>query len=303
MDKKKPAKRATSLAELREITKPLFSAVGYEKGLALKLRPTDVVITPFSKSGTTWTQQIVHTLRTRGDMDFDDISRVVPWIETSFSLGLDLDAEQRANPRAFKSHLSEDLVPKGGRYINIVRNFGDAAVSFYKFNEGWFLEPGSVPIDEFVEAQMMREDSYFKHLLSWWPRRNEPDVLFLAYELMQRNSSETVQRIAEFIGIDLDEDLLALTLEHSSLPFMLTHKDRFDDALMRKKSEEVSNLPTGSDSAKVREGKVGSRTALSKKTLTRIDEIWKKEITPVLGFGNYDEMLAELQQPYLSIVG
>ena len=303
MDKKKPAKRATSLAELREITKPLFSAVGYEKGLALKLRPTDVVITPFSKSGTTWTQQIVHTLRTRGDMDFDDISRVVPWIETSFSLGLDLDAEQRANPRAFKSHLSEDLVPKGGRYINIVRNFGDAAVSFYKFNEGWFLEPGSVPIDEFVEAQMMREDSYFKHLLSWWPRRNEPDVLFLAYELMQRNSSETVQRIAEFIGIDLDEDLLALTLEHSSLPFMLTHKDRFDDALMRKKSEEVSNLPTGSDSAKVREGKIGSRTALSKKTLTRIDETWEKEITPVLGFGNYDEMLAELQQPYLSIVG
>ena len=49
MDKKKPAKRATSLTELREITKPLFSAVGYEKGLALKLRPTDVVITPFQQ--------------------------------------------------------------------------------------------------------------------------------------------------------------------------------------------------------------------------------------------------------------
>jgi hypothetical protein len=51
MDKKKPARRATSLTELREITKPLFSAEGDEKGLKLKLRPTDVVITPFSKSG------------------------------------------------------------------------------------------------------------------------------------------------------------------------------------------------------------------------------------------------------------
>jgi hypothetical protein len=294
VDKTKPAKRATSLAELQEITKPLFSAEGYETGLALKLRPTDVVITPFGKSGTTWTQQIVHTLRTRGDMDFDDISRVVPWIETSISLGLDLDAEQRANPRAFKSHLSADLVPKGGRYINVVRDFGDAAVSMYKFNEGWFLEPGCVPIDEFVEAQMMRDDGYFKHLLSWWPRRNDHDVLFLAYELMQRNSSETIKRIAEFINIDLDEKLLALTLEHSSLPFMLAHKDRFDDALMRTKSEKVSNLPTGSDSAKVREGKIGSRTVLSKKTLARIDETWKEQITPVLGFSNYDEMLAEL---------
>ncbi|MBT5701731.1 MAG: sulfotransferase domain-containing protein [Gammaproteobacteria bacterium] len=295
MDKTKPAKRATSLAELRAITQPLFSAAGYAKGLSLKLRPTDVVITPFSKSGTTWTQQIVHTLRTRGDMDFDDISRVVPWIETSVSLGLDLDAEQRANPRAFKSHLSADLVPKGGRYINVVRNFGDAAVSFYKFNEGWFLEPGCVPIDEFVESQIMRDDNYFKHLLSWWPRRNEPDVLFLAYELMLRNSSSTIERIAEFIGINLDQELLALTLEHSSLPFMLAHKNRFDDALMRTKSEEMSNLPTGSDSAKVRDGRVGSRTILSNRTLARIDETWREQITPVLGFNNYDEMLAELE--------
>lgn len=294
MEETKSPARATSLAELREITKPLFSAEGYEKGLALKLRPTDVVITPFSKSGTTWTQQIVHTLRTRGDMDFDDISRVVPWIETSVSLGLNLDDEQRAEPRAFKSHLSADLIPKGGRYINVVRNFGDAAVSFYKFNEGWFLEPGCVPIDEFVEAQLVRNDGYFKHLLSWWPRRNDADVLFLAYELMHRDTEETIRRIAEFIGITLDDELLALTLDHSSLPFMLKHKDRFDDALMRRMSEEVSNLPPGSDSAKVRDGKVGSRTTLSEKTLARIDETWREQITPVLGFNNYDELLAAL---------
>jgi hypothetical protein len=34
---------------------------------------------------------------------------------------------------------------------------------------------------------------------------------------------------------------------------------------------------------------------LSEKTLARIDEAWKEEITPVLGFHNYDDMLAELQ--------
>ena len=45
-------------------------------------------------------------------MDFDDISRVVPWIETSPALGLDLNAEQRANPRAFKSHLEYEQLPK-----------------------------------------------------------------------------------------------------------------------------------------------------------------------------------------------
>ena len=48
-------------------------------------RPSDIVISPYGKCGTTWLQQTFHTLRTGGDMDFDDISRVVPWIETALS--------------------------------------------------------------------------------------------------------------------------------------------------------------------------------------------------------------------------
>ena len=60
--------RATSLQQLAKMP-PLTSKDGLKKGLALQLRPTDIVISPFGKSGTTWTQQIVHTLRTRGDMD------------------------------------------------------------------------------------------------------------------------------------------------------------------------------------------------------------------------------------------
>ena len=51
----------------------------------------------------------MHGLRARGDMDFDDISRVVPWIELSHDLGLQLSAEQSAEPRAFKSHLPPNV--------------------------------------------------------------------------------------------------------------------------------------------------------------------------------------------------
>ena len=79
---------------MRALQAQLFDREQIARGMAVKLRPDDVVITPWGKSGTTWTQQIVHTLRTRGDMAFDDISRVVPWIEMSPLLGLDLNAEQ-----------------------------------------------------------------------------------------------------------------------------------------------------------------------------------------------------------------
>ncbi|HEY5644515.1 MAG TPA: sulfotransferase domain-containing protein, partial [Pseudomonadales bacterium] len=238
---------------------------------------------------------IVHTLRTRGDMDFDDISRVVPWIETSAALGIDLNAEQRAEPRVFKSHLGWDAIPKGGRYINVVRDPADALVSMYRFAEGWFFEPGTVELEEFALTGFVAERGYYKHLKSWWPRRNDPDVLFLAYEQMQKDTRRTIRRVADFIGVALDDALLDLTEEHASMAFMLAHKDRFDDYLMRKLSEERLNLPEGSDSAKVREGKSGGGAVLSGKVRAELERLWAEEITAPLGYPDYASLIAELE--------
>jgi|TARA_Y100000310_G_scaffold342789_1_gene447447 hypothetical protein len=124
-------RRATTLGQLEALQSKMITAEGVGKGLSHRLRPSDVVISPYAKCGTTWIQQIVHTLRTRGDEDYDDISRVVPWIETSSDLGIDLSAEQKAHPRAFKSHLPWGMVPKGGKYITSIRDPRDAFVSIW----------------------------------------------------------------------------------------------------------------------------------------------------------------------------
>ena len=287
--------RARSLEEMKA-QPPLFTKEGMEAGLKIQLEPTDVVISPFGKSGTTWTQQIVHTLRTRGDMDFDDISRVVPWIEVSTDLGIDLNAEQRARPRAFKSHLPWDPMPKGGRYIIVVRDPGDAAVSSFKFSEGWFLEPGAISIDEFVIQGFLKKREYYKHLRSWWAHRHDDNVLLMAYEHMLNDPERAIERIAEFIGIDLDDEFRAITLQHASLEFMLAHKDRFDDALIRKLSEDVMGLPPGSDSAKVRLGKAGTRTDLSAETRAILDDVWQEEIAGELGLPDYAALLEALAE-------
>ena len=266
--------RARSLNELEERLAAMFTREEIGKGLAFQLRSTDVVITPYGKCGTTWLQQIVHTLRTRGDMDFDDISRVVPWIETSPALGIDLEAEQRANPRAFKSHLPYEPMPKGGKYINSSRHPGDALYAMYKFMEGWLLEPGTVNPDDYAKQRFFKSREYWHHLKSWWAQRHQPNVLFLAYEQMLADTEGTISRIAEFIDVPLDEDLMKLTLEHSSLSYMLEHKNRFDDVLMRTHSETRCNLPLGGDASKVREGKVGGyQSALSPATIAELNDI------------------------------
>ena len=288
--------RASSLEELNVLLGGLFSKDETKSGTALQLRSTDIVITPFAKCGTTWLQQIVHTLRTRGDMSFDDISRVVPWIESSPALGLDLNAEQRANPRAFKSHLPFDQIPKGGRYINVLRNPGDALCSMHKFMEGWFLEPGAVSLDEFARQRFMQSKAYWAHLKSWWSHRNDANVLFLVYEHMHQDLASSIKRIAEFIGTPCDDALLTLTLDHASLPFMLKNKDRFDDAMLRTLSEKQCGLPKGSDSAKVREGKVGEhRQVLSPEIKAELDLIWQSEVAGSLGFKDYESLISTLK--------
>ena len=76
-------------------------------------RPSDVFVATFPKCGTTWMQHIVHGLRTHGDMNFGEISQVVPFFEMEVDFEA-FDAPQPAEPRAFKTHLSWDLMPKGG---------------------------------------------------------------------------------------------------------------------------------------------------------------------------------------------
>jgi hypothetical protein len=291
-------RRATSLKEMGQMQSLAFS--GEEIGAAIasyRPRPTDVVIAPFGKCGTTWLQQTFHTLRTRGDMDFEDISAVVPWIEMSRACGQDLEAPQKAEPRGFKSHLSWDAAPKGAKYVVSLRDPKDALVSMFNFMEGWFLEPGAVPFDDFARSRMAGPGpDYWQHLVSWWGQRDNPDVLLFSYEGMTAAPEQTIRRLAAFCGIALDDDLLTLTLEHSSRDFMLAHKDRYEDPMMRRLSEERCGLPPGSDSAKVRpKGSGMQRAQISPELEAEIDALWARRVEPATGFADYASLEAALR--------
>jgi hypothetical protein len=291
-------RRPRTWAEFEEANAKLMTQAGIAASLRFAPRPTDVIITPFAKCGTTWLQQIVHSLRTGGDLDFDDISRVVPWIETAHDLGIDLDAPQRAEPRAYKSHLTHRYVPKGARYIVALRDPRDALVSGYRFSEGWFFEPGAIGIEEYARKRFLDRShgfDYWTHLLSWWAQRDNPSVLLLVYEHMKRDLAGTVQRVARFVDIRLTDALLATVLDQASFETMLANKSKYDDLMMRELSERKAGLPPGSDSAKVRKGEVGSHASELPEALVReLDAIWAAVVTPVTGAPDYASLVARL---------
>lgn len=295
-----PLRRARSLAEMDEADARMGDQDEAGAIADYRPRPSDIVISPYAKCGTTWLQQMFHTLRTGGDMDFDDISRVVPWIETSRLLGIDLEGPQRAAPRGFKSHLAWDKIPKGARYVVSLREPKDALVSMLRFMEGWVLEPGAVGVEAFAETWFTaaaKGKGYWAHLLSWWGQRDNPDVLLLSYEHMIIDTESAVRRLAAFCGIPLDEALLTLTLDRSSIGYMLAHKDRFDDAMLRRLSEARAGLPPGSDSAKVRRGGVGGhRDLISPELSLRMDQMWAATVTPITGHADYAALEADVRR-------
>ena len=291
-------RRARSLDEMLALQGRAFAGAEIAAAIgAYRPRPTDIVIAPFAKCGTTWLQQTFHCLRTRGDMDFDDISRVTPWIEMSGICGQDLEAPQRAEPRGFKSHLPYDAMPKGARYVVALRDPKDAMISLFRFMEGWFLEPGALAFADFARSRMAAgAPDYWGHLVSWWGQRDNPAVLLLSYEGMIADPEAGVRRLASFAGIPLDDDLLALTLKHASRDFMLAHQDRFDDLMIRRISEARCNLPPGSDSAKVRAKPSGPpRAEMTPDIEAEMDAIWTERVAAPLGFATYGALESALR--------
>ena len=288
-------KRPTTVQEMQECLKNFATDEGWQKGLAYKPDPSDVFIVTPPKCGTTWMQQIIHGLRTRGSMDFDEITRVVPWINMAHDSGIDIYAPQVAHPRAFKTHSTLDEVPKGGKYICIVRDPHDALLSHYHFFEGFFFEKGSIDIETFAREFYIPRRAIFNHITALWERRKDGNVLPLCYENMRTNLPEIVEHIARFIGIALDNELREIVLKQADIKFMLAHENQFEDHIIRKARSAAMKLPVDGQLSKVRDGQAGSAKLLLPEHIKQeLDEIWQNEITPKTGLRSYEDLRNEL---------
>ena len=173
--------------------------------------------------------------------------------------GLDAYAHQVAEPRAFKSHLDWERIPKGARYINAVRDPADVAMSLFRFFDGWRIEPGAIDPDTFVLEFFLERDAhsrYWPHVLSWWRQRRW----------------------------------------QSSLAFMQRHVRQFDDHLVREARDADCGLPPDGVASKVATGVAGGgRRSFAASTLDALAAAWREQITPATGLADYTAMREALR--------
>ena len=261
------------------------------------VRPDDVFIATYPKSGTTWVQQVVHQLRSRGHTDFAEIMEVVPFLEVAFDAGIDPRSEQRWSPRVFKTHLPRSDVPKGACYITVFRDPRTVVTSFYRFFEGWWFEPGAVSLDEFAHGLYLggtTSGRHWDHLVDWWPRVGDTDVLALSYEDMSAVPDDVPVVVADFLGITLDDETMATVVRHSSREWMTQHAAKFDEHLLRERRDADWGLPPDGESAKIT---TGGKPALSPDLEAALEDRWTEIVERALGFASYTDLRAALPNP------
>jgi Sulfotransferase domain len=237
---------------LLRVGRALRQFAAYRMGrLTFKSRPDDIFIVTYPKSGTTLLQMMLHQLKGDGSMDFPHINTVCPWFETELLLDNAAGFETLESPRCFKTHLLRDEIPGTGRYIYILRDIRDVAVSAYHHEvlvsgKDQGLEKFT---DRFLRTRWLDFPTWFQHLESWWPHRKDPNVLFLSYEDMITDLEGTIRKVAEFCQIPLREEEMPRILERCSLASMKRYQEKFDPRLQ--------TTPRGNH-AFIRSGQAGS---------------------------------------------
>ncbi|HCO59727.1 MAG TPA: sulfotransferase [Porticoccaceae bacterium] len=226
----------------------------------LKPRPDDVIIATTQKSGTTWVQKIVSLLifqNQKPPAPFHDISVYVDMrLSEREELANTLEAQHHR--RFLKTHLALDGFPFHPelKHIFVSRDGRDIAMSLWNNYHNYspqFLDllanyPGRVgdsfppagdDIHEFLDNWLSRGwfdwegDGYpywsnLHCVKTWWEYRHLPNILFVHYSDLLMDRKAQIERIADFLDIDVTPEYLEKASEEASF-----------DAMKKKGDEDI----------------------------------------------------------------
>jgi hypothetical protein len=115
--------------------------------------------------------------------------------------------ERLPRPRLIKTHLPPSMTPQSpaAKYVYVARNPFDCAVSFYHHTRGFVrhYDFADGTFDDFFECFLSGKvdfGDYFDHLVSWYRRKDDANVLLVTYEDMQEDPDAAIVAVAEFLG-------------------------------------------------------------------------------------------------------
>jgi len=205
-------------------------------------RKDDIIIPTAPKCGTTWMQQIVSSL-VFGDANVRPLPMVSPWVEARFRHTAEevhralASLQHRRFP---KTHLPIDALPLYDhvKYIHVGRDGRDAALSMHNHFSGFketqiavfdaigrgdpvvggpYQKPPPDPVQFFrrwigtrVTLSLVNgppNPIFFDIEAGYWTERKRSNFLLVHYADLSADLGGEMRRIAEFLGISIEEQM------------------------------------------------------------------------------------------------
>ncbi|KAK6186962.1 hypothetical protein SNE40_006217 [Patella caerulea] len=237
-----------NVVEVDDLLLPPFPIEALVKLPEFKLRPDDVLVCAYPKSGTHWVWEITRQLQA-GTTDLELVEKDDGMIELSLSSHFD----HQPDPRTLNTHLPFDKLPfdihnKKCKIIYLLRNPKDVSVSyfnhhrkleeFYEYHGQW---KNYLPM---VFDGRLDYGSWFDYVLGWekavMGQTNLP-ILALSYEDLQEDPIKGITQIAKFLGKNYDDDLIKTVCEKCCFKQMKKDKGKLEvfngEPIMYRKGE------------------------------------------------------------------
>ncbi len=255
----------------------------------------DVFLACFSKSGTNWAMQIVVQVAHLGQADFRHIHDLVAWPESGFPgvVALEDARPWKGSPvglRGIKTALEAEFVPHApeARYLCVVRDPKEIFVSGYHFITAIFGMQQQVTFDDWCDRSLRPgaiNRGWAHHTAGYWAQRSKPNVLVLTYPELHRDLPGCVDRVAELMGVDLDDQQRAEVIRRAGFAYMKEHEACF--APMR-----LPLLTGSSRGTMMRRGQMGREAMLSPERAAQIDAVMMSDLQALGSDFPYAELFA-----------
>jgi hypothetical protein len=212
--------------------KSVFNAIQY------KPQPRDIFIATQIRSGTTWMQQLVYEVLSKGKGDLSDqghihIQAVSPWIEAIFGVAIEKAPLIGKHKRIIKTHLPSSLCPysEEAQYIYVARH----PVSCCASSIDWLhnLAGPFVPTIEKALDFFCSDKMYFspwpKHVDGYWQWfQSRPNVTFLHFEELKQDLPKIISQVADFLVCELTATEISTIAVKCGFSYMKAHVELFE---------------------------------------------------------------------------